>query len=97
MVTGMRSVPLTEARAHLSRLIEEASTKGERIQITRNGVPVAALLGVDDYDAIIETVAVLSDASLVAEIGKGLGDLKRGDTFSADEVREGMRTRGPKE
>lgn len=91
----MRAVPLTEARAHLSRLIE-ASSQGERFQITRNGVPVAVLLGVDDYESLVRTVAVLSDASLVAEIGKGVEDLERDDTFSVEEVREGMRARGPK-
>ncbi|MET3919348.1 hypothetical protein [Arthrobacter sp. UYEF20] len=55
------------------------------------------LLGADDYDAMMETVAVLSDAKLVKDIGKGLRDLALGDTFTVEQVRAGMRTPSPKE
>jgi prevent-host-death family protein len=42
----MDNVSLTDAKAHLSKLIERAS-KGETFQITRRGVPVAKLIGVE--------------------------------------------------
>ncbi len=44
------------------------------------------LLGVDDFDALMETVAILGDSKLVAEISAGLGELNRGETESAEDV-----------
>lgn len=93
----MTTLPVAEARAHFSRIVEQASATHERFEITRNGSRAAVLLGADDYDAMMETVAVLSDAKLVKEIGKGLRDLGRGDTFTADQVRADMRTASAKE
>lgn len=72
--------------------MEQASSTHERFEITRNGARAAVLLGADDYDAMIETVAVLSDAKLVRDIGKGLRELAGGQTFSIDEVKADMRT-----
>jgi antitoxin YefM len=93
----MTTLPVAEARSHFSRLVEQASTTHERFEITRNGSRAAVLLGADDYDAMMETVAVLSDAKLVKEIGKGLRGLSQGDTFTVDQVRAEMRTASPKE
>jgi len=42
----MRSVNLTEAKARLGRLVEQAAS-GETIQIARRGKPVARLVAVD--------------------------------------------------
>ncbi len=88
----MTTLPVAEARSHFSRIVEQASSTHERFEITRNGARAAVLLGADDYDAMIETVAVLSDAKLVKDIGKGLRELAGGETFTIDEVRADMRT-----
>mgnify|MGYP003811207623 CR=1 FL=1 len=40
----------------------------ERTEITRNGTRAAVLLGADDYDSMLETLDILSDATLVAEL-----------------------------
>ncbi|WP_216353756.1 hypothetical protein [Arthrobacter sp. SRS-W-1-2016] len=41
---------------------------------------------------MIETVAVLSDAKLVKDIGGGLRELAGGETFTVDELKADMRT-----
>ena len=65
----MTTLPLADARANLSKLIEDASTTHERIEITKNGRRAAVLLGADDYDALHETIAVLSDPDLLRVMG----------------------------
>jgi prevent-host-death family protein len=52
----MTTIPLAEARANLSRLIDEAVRTHERTEITRNGTRAAVLLGADDYDSMLETL-----------------------------------------
>jgi antitoxin YefM len=82
----MTTLPLADARANLSKLIEDASTTHERIEITKNGRRAAVLLGVDDYDALHETIAVLSDPDLLRAHGIGLRELEEGNTLGAEEL-----------
>ncbi|EQD46767.1 protein containing DUF172, partial [mine drainage metagenome] len=61
----MTTLPIADVRAQLSKLVDEASSTHERIEITKNGRRTAVLMGVDDYDAMRETIAVLSDSALL--------------------------------
>jgi len=90
----MMTLSVAEARARFSQLIESASSTHERFEVTRNGSRAAVLLGADDFDALIETVAILGDAKLVAELGVGLGELERGETESANDVADAMNRAG---
>lgn len=68
----MTTISLATARAQLSKLVEEAVSTHQRVEITRNGTRAAVLLAAEDYDSLIETIDVLSDAELVADIDEGL-------------------------
>jgi antitoxin YefM len=81
---------VADARANFSKLVGSASKTHERFEVTRNGRREAVLLGADDYDALIETLAVLGDSEAVAAIKIGLGETARGEASSADDVREAM-------
>lgn len=90
----MTTLSVASARAHFSKLVESASSTHERYEVTRNGNRVAVLLGADDYDGLVETVAILSDTVSVTAIRQGIGDLEIGDTASVDEVRAAMTEAG---
>ncbi|WP_298803469.1 type II toxin-antitoxin system Phd/YefM family antitoxin [uncultured Pseudokineococcus sp.] len=90
----MTTLPLAEARANLSRLVESAVTTHERFEVTRNGDRAAVLLSAEDYDALLETVDVLSRADEVQALRAGLDDLDAGLTSSLDDVRAAMQRRG---
>ena len=90
----MTTLPLAEARASLSKIIESAVTTHERFDVTRNGDRVAVLMSADDYDSLLETVEILSRPAEVAAIAEGLADAQAGDLSSLDEVREAMTARG---
>jgi len=74
----MKTVPLSEAKARLSSLLDEVEARDEEIVITRNGRAAAVLVSPGDLESLKETVAVRSDTALVAEIRRGLTALKRG-------------------
>lgn len=82
----MTTVPLAEARANLSRIVDEAVRTHERVEITRNGVRAAVIMGADDYDSLLETLDILADAELVQELREAMDELSRGDVLSTDEV-----------
>lgn len=79
---------MAEARAQLSRLVDEAERTHERFEISRNGHRAAVLLGADDYDALRETIAVLTDESLLADHLTGAAEADAGDTLDAAALTE---------
>jgi antitoxin YefM len=82
----MRTLSVAEARANFSKIVDAATKTHERFEITRNGGRVAVLLGADDLDAMVETIAVLGDSELLAELREGLNDLRSGRTVSLSDV-----------
>ena len=50
----MTNLSITEARSKLGALVNEASYKGERIAIYRNGKPAAVLVSVEDAQLLSE-------------------------------------------
>lgn len=46
----MKSIPLTQAKARLSELVERLILKKEHIVITKHGKPVAALMPYEEWE-----------------------------------------------
>lgn len=89
----MTTVPLAEARAQLSKLVDEAVRTHERVEMTRNGRRAAVIMSADDYDSLMETLDILSDAAAMAEIREARADLAAGKASPLAEVAAEMRSR----
>jgi prevent-host-death family protein len=74
----MKTLPLAEVKAKLSRFVDQVAKTDEQIVITRNGRPAAVLVSPDEYESWRETHAIRSDRELMAEVRRGLRALKRG-------------------
>ena len=74
----MKTLPLAEAKATLSRLVDRVEKTDEEVLITRNGRPVAILVSPDEYESWKETRVIQSDRALMREIRKGLRELEKG-------------------
>lgn len=90
----MTTLSVADARANFSKIVEAATTTHERFEVTRNGGRVAVLLGADDFDALVETIAVLGDSKLLEELREGLDDLSSGRTTSLTDVAAELRNTG---
>jgi antitoxin YefM len=82
----MPTVTLSEAKAHLARVMKELEEIGEPVFITRSGDPAGVLLPLDEYEGLLETLEILADEDLSAAIKSGLKDIDAGRTSSHDEV-----------
>lgn len=82
----METKPLAEIRQHLSKFVDAAVRTHARFDITRNGTRAAVLMSADDYDSLVETLDVLSDADLVRDIRDGLRDAEAGRVFTHEEL-----------
>ena len=72
----MKTLSVSEAKMKLSALIEAVKTTDEEVVITKNGRPAAVLVSPDEYESWRETMIIRSYADLMAEISKGLSDIK---------------------
>jgi prevent-host-death family protein len=79
-------LPLTEAKNKLTEVARRAETTHERFLATRNGKASVVILSADDYDALMETLDVLSDPEGVAELLRSKEDADAGRTWSLAEV-----------
>lgn len=73
----MKLLPLSEAKAGLSRVVGEVEAGDEPVTITRNGRGAAVLMSVDEFESWQETLAILSDDELAAEVRRGVAAIRR--------------------
>lgn len=77
----MNPTPLTEARNRLSEIVEEVTVTGSELVITRHGRPAAVVMGYEDYESLIETLNILSDAETMKALAEAEDDLAAGELF----------------
>ena len=71
--------PLTEARNRLSEIVDEVVSTGSDLVITKHGRPAAVLIGYEEYEALLETLNILSDPEAMAALAQAERDLAAGD------------------
>ncbi len=81
------AVPVREFRAHLSTLLSDVADRRDHVLVTRNGKSAAALVPIDEHDALEETAEILSDSETLAAIEAGLSELSHGDVVSLADLR----------
>jgi len=72
------TIPFTDAKAHLSELVDRVTKERERILVTRNGKPAAVLMSPDDLDSLEETLEILEDSELVRSLRISLKEAAEG-------------------
>jgi antitoxin YefM len=82
-----KTVPFTEARAHLSDLVDEVERRHEHVVITRNGRPAAVVLSAGEYEELEETLEILQDEDTLRALRESERDVKAGRLFTLDAVR----------
>lgn len=86
-------VPVREFRTRLSELLGDVADRRDHVLVTRNGKPAAALVPIDEYEALEETAEILSDSATLSALEAGLADLARGDSVTLDELRQELAQR----
>lgn len=76
------TIPFTEAKAHLSELVDRTSREHERFILTRNGRPAAVLVSPADLESLEETVDILQDHALLQSIRKSRREAAEGNRLS---------------
>lgn len=77
-------VPITQAKAKLLDLVRQLQETGDTVAITKNGLPEAVILSMDKYRGLLETISVLADAEMMAQIDSSSADMEEIKLFSLD-------------
>lgn len=83
----MRTLPLSEAKDHLSKLVDEAESTHEMVTITKHGRPAAVLMAAEDLESLHETLHWLSLPDLRDDLTTADREAALGETSSSDELR----------
>jgi antitoxin YefM len=74
----MATTSLADAKSHLSEIVKSAETTHERTIVTKNGRPVVAIISIEDLESLEETLEIMSDPTLMAQIRQARTELARG-------------------
>ena len=71
-------VPVTEFRTHALETVRRVNRRGDEVVITARGKPAAVLVSYDEWESIVETLAIKRDRKLMAQIRASLRYFRRG-------------------
>jgi antitoxin YefM len=83
----MTTIPLADAKARLSAVLDQVRDTHERVVVTRNGRPEVVIMSVSDLEALEETLDLLSTPGALTEIRTAEAEIARGEAIGADELR----------
>ena len=89
------TISLTELRPRLSELLDRAHEHFDRFVITRHGRAAAVLLAADEFEGLLETLEILSDAQLVQRLREADEELATGDGYALEDVRRELEREDP--
>lgn len=79
-------IPVRDFRSNLAQVLSDVADRRDHVVVTRNGRPAAALVPIDEYEALEETAEILSDHAALDALQAGLGELARGETVELDDL-----------
>ena len=82
-----RSLSITEARKALNTLPEELARSHATVAVTRRGKRVLAILDWELYEGLLETMEILGDPELMAQIREAEKDIREGRTHAWEDVK----------
>jgi antitoxin YefM len=89
----MRTLPLSDAKAHLSEIADEVIRTHERVTVTRNGREAFVILSVEDLESLEATLELLNDPAAQARVVRAEAEIAAGSTYSLEEIEADLRSR----
>ena len=79
-------IPITQAKARLLDMVRQLRETDETIAITKNGVPEAVLLSMARFEGLLESIDILADPDMVAQLQASAVDVREGRLVELDEA-----------
>lgn len=82
------TIPLTDLRPRLPKIMDRLSKYFDRCVITRHGKPEAVMLAEEDYESLLETLDIFSDHKLLKDIKKAEEELRKGKGIAWNKAKQ---------
>ena len=69
-------IPVTKAKTTLLDIIRVINDQENTIAITKNGVPRAILMSMEQYDSMRETIAILGDEGMMKQVWRSRNEVR---------------------
>jgi antitoxin YefM len=79
-------IPVSKAKSQLLRLIREIEQRQEPVALTRDGVPAAVLLSIEQFQGLLETLEILADSKTMRGLRRSLRQAEQGRWLSDADV-----------
>lgn len=89
----MKTLPLSDAKAHLSEIADEVIRTHERVTVTRNGREAFVILSVEDLESIEATLELLNDPAAQARIARAEAEIDSGEAYGLADIEADLRHR----
>lgn len=86
-------MPISEAKDRLTELADRAAREHDHFTLTRNGRPHAVIVSVAEWESLQETVEILADREVRADLAEAEEAEARGDLTSEAEMADIMAAR----
>ena len=86
MLTIETYIPVTQAKAKLLDIVRQIGDTDDTIAITKNGVPETVMLSMKKFEGFLETIDILSDSEMVAQLRASSKDIQAGKLIDLDEA-----------
>lgn len=74
-------ISVTKAKTSLLNLIRNFNNKEDTIAITKNGVPKAVIMSMDQYESIHETMEIMTNKEIMQQIWASMKDVQENKTL----------------
>jgi antitoxin YefM len=86
--TMVNTISIRELRPKLADVLKSAHDRFDRYIITKRGRPEAVIMGIEDYESILETMEIQSDKALMLRLKQAEKDMKNGKGTPLEKVRK---------
>ena len=79
-------LPVTKVKREFLDILKVMEDEYSTVTVTRNGEPVGIMMTPDRYEALLETIDILSDNKILRALKSSQKDFTSGKSYSHDEV-----------
>lgn len=82
----VKTIDIQQAKARFEALVRDSSRNKAQWIVQEEGVPLAVIVSVDDFEDMLETVAELADPEYLASIQEARAQYRAGDVDTLQDL-----------
>lgn len=86
-----KTITITQARHDLFKIAENVQKPNNFYTLSVEGEPKVVMLSFDEFDSMVETIEILSDPAIMANIKIAEEEYKKGDYISWETMKKELR------